>query len=77
MAHEITRDELIKLAQDMVAASGLQSLYGISPFINAKNCFEQHLLDFEKQLRKTPAPPPGALVVDKQHPEIPDFLRFN
>ena len=74
MSEEITTDQLRKLAQDMVAASSLQSLYGISPFLKAKAAFEERLEVFEKQVKQRQPIGTVDVKIGGQNPPAPQFI---
>ena len=77
MENQITRDQLQKLAQDMVAASSLTHLYGLNAFLKAKKTFEDALIEFEKQSRYAARLPAADIKIGDGPPKVPGFLKFD
>lgn len=72
MSEEITHEQILKLAHEMVAAGNLNMLYGVDPFIKSKKVFEETLQAFVKQHSKDTV---GTGSIQVTVPaSIPDFL---
>jgi hypothetical protein len=76
---DITEEDLLRLAHDMVAAGNLNLLYGIDPFVRAKSVFELALKQYAKQAQECRPERPVAqncVHISSNQVQIPDFLRY-
>lgn len=73
---EITREQIVKLAHEMVAAGNLNTLYGIEPFMKAQANFEEALTRFAAARPAGDTTPAQSVQIETERCKIPDFLRY-
>lgn len=72
---DITKFDLIRLADEMVNYSGLTHLYGMEPFLKSKKAFAEALDKFDKTQPKKKTPPPIEYKICEPPIQIPEFLK--